>query len=99
MRELGVSATLQFEFLSRTDLGIDTGNDFNSETGIFFLQAGNVTLRFSGEPISAGAMGGQDTIHRTVYCPLILGRPGLLLSQCPALDEDRKDELASMGVK
>lgn len=51
-----------------------------TSTGIQHLQGGFLTLEISGPGLRT------QRIRRPIYCPLILGRPGLMVSQCPALN-------------
>lgn len=78
---------LTFRFLTREELGVDPGNGATSLTGVLHLQAGEITLAIErpGHP--------PVTIRKSLFCPLVLGRPGLVMSQCPATNQGLKDGL------
>ncbi|MBI4872763.1 MAG: hypothetical protein HY814_14495 [Candidatus Riflebacteria bacterium] len=86
--ELGLSTDLKFRFMTRTELGVDPSNRLKSSSGIMHLQAGVVTLTFAGK---VGKKTIDEELAKPIYCPMILGRPGLLLSQCPAVDPKLRD--------
>ncbi len=83
----GWTIRLRFRFLTREELGVEGENGFASESGVQHLQAGRATLEIDG------AASGHHRTMRTLYCPLVLGRPGLTMSQCPATNEGLKREL------
>lgn len=60
-----------------------------TSSGIQHLQGGFLDLQVSGPGLRT------QQIRRPIYCPLILGRPGLMVSQCPALNPAVKRELFS----
>jgi prepilin-type N-terminal cleavage/methylation domain-containing protein len=84
LAELGLGAELEFRFMTRSELGMDPTNPLKSTSGLLHLQAGTVALRVSGP-------GYDETLRKSVYCPMILGRPGLLLNQCPAVNKALRD--------
>lgn len=76
---------LKFRFLTRDELGYRKADDIKPESGVLRFQAGVVWLRLlEGERVI------QD-VKKTVYCPMIVGRPGLALRQCPAVNPAVRD--------
>lgn len=63
-------------------------------------------LPFQGAVVELAMMPQSDakirlpplTIKKPVYCPLIIGRPGLTLAQCPALNVALQDDPALAGA-
>jgi len=81
---LGWETALTFRFLTKEELGIYGYAGATSSTGILHLQAGWIELRVDPEE------GPARTVRKVLFCPLILGRPGLIMSQCPATNEGLK---------
>lgn len=86
--EMALETDLEFRFMTRAELGIDAANRLVSKSGILHLQAGVVSLAFKGEVTKKVI---EEEMSKPIYCPMILGRPGLLLSQCPAVKPDLRD--------
>lgn len=86
--ELRLACDLEFRFMTRKELGIDASNRLKSHSGILHLQAGVATLTVRG---SVGRRTVDEHLRKPIYCPMILGRPGLLLSQCPAVNPALRD--------
>lgn len=84
LAELGMSGALEFRFMTRDELGMDPANPLKSSSGLLHLQAGVIELRIHGD-------GYDETLRKSVYCPMILGRPGLMLNQCPAVNKALRD--------
>lgn len=82
--ELGLSGSLEFRFMTKSELGVDPANPLKSTSGLLHLQAGVIVFRIQGT-------GYDETVRKPVYCPMILGRPGLLLNQCPAVNKALRD--------
>lgn len=98
----GWTIKVSFQFMTKADVKVKGGggsstssdpelrNSFSvfqaTETGILHLQGGYLTLEVAGSGLPT------QRIRRPVYCPLILGRPGLMISQCPALNAAIKRE-------
>lgn len=78
-------ATLQFRFLTKTE--VEQIDRVKSRSGILHLQAGVICLTLTGE----NPRDPQEEIRQILYCPMILGRPGLLLKQCPAVNPALRD--------
>lgn len=94
MKQKGWSARVDFRFMTKDEIReipSPGGSDVfaSSESGILHLQGGFLELEMSGPEI------GSQIVRRPLYCPLILGRPGLMLSQCPALNAGLKRALFS----
>jgi len=89
LEEGGWQARLTFRFMTKEEVGEDPENPVKTSTGILHLQGAWVTLSLGRK--------GQPTlrIRKPLYCPLILGRPGLMLSQCPALNQGLRRDLFS----
>jgi len=106
LEQRGWQVNLSFRFMTKAEVGVrgavaeDTStldpeqrstpaNELfaRTETGIQHLQGGFLTLEVSGEDLRT------QRIRRPIYCPLILGRPGLMISQCPALNPALKRDL------
>jgi hypothetical protein len=91
---------VEFRFMTRGEVQVRGGsadpddperrNSFSvfeaTDTGILHLQGGYLKMEVSGPELRT------QRIRRPVYCPLILGRPGLMISQCPALNAAIKRE-------
>jgi hypothetical protein len=86
--EMALETDLEFRFMTRGELGIDASNRLVSKSGILHLQAGVVSLAFNGEVTKKVI---EEEMSKPIYCPMILGRPGLLLSQCPAVKPELRD--------
>lgn len=87
MEALGWRPRLEFRFMTRAELGAYAENDATSLSGILHLQAGWIELVVTGPGLPT------QRVTKPVFCPLVLGRPGLMLSQCPATNEGLKREL------
>lgn len=87
MDELGWEVSLRFRFMTRDELGVDPDNPMRSDTGILHLQGAHIELTVDapGRP--------RAVVKKPLYCPLILGRPGLMVSQCPALNPGLQRDL------
>ncbi|MBI2943575.1 MAG: hypothetical protein HYY25_05195 [Candidatus Wallbacteria bacterium] len=88
LAELGLECTLEFRFMSRKELGVDAVNHLKSDSGLLHLQAGVARLVATGK---LGSRPFTEEIKKPIYCPMILGRPGLMLSQCPAVNPALRD--------
>ncbi len=86
--ELGLKCDLRYRFMSRDELGVDAANRLKSSSGLLHLQAGVATLQLSGK---IGKRTIEEVRTRPIYCPMIIGKPGLLLSQCPAVNPALRD--------
>ena len=97
MTRAGFKAKLYFEFYSRRDLEVEPQipdprkqDIASARYGILHMQAGYATVRlFKLESLSKGA--DDETALNTewmqpIMCPAVVGRPGLKLSSCPAVD-------------
>lgn len=84
LEALGWKARLAFRFMTRDELGASELNDATSLTGVLHLQAGWIELEVRGPGLPT------QRVRKPVFCPLVLGRPGLMLSQCPATNEALK---------
>lgn len=82
---------LKFRFLTRKELGYGSANDIKPKSGVLRFQAGVVWLR-----ILEGRKVVQD-LKKCIYCPMILGRPGLDLRQCPAVNPEVRDQAPLSG--
>jgi hypothetical protein len=89
LADLGLAASLEFRFLTKKELGIDPSQPLVSTSGLLHLQAGTVRLRVAGRGLWRGGV--NEEIVKNVYCPMILGRPGLLLTQCPSVNPALRD--------
>jgi prepilin-type N-terminal cleavage/methylation domain-containing protein len=87
LEELGWKARLEFRFMTREELGASVLNEATSLSGVLHLQAGWIELLVEGPELP------PQRVLKPVFCPLVLGRPGLMLSQCPATNEGLKREL------
>ncbi len=84
----GWTVSLRFEFMTHDELGTNPGDPMKAPKGILHLQGGHITLAIDRPGL-------PDAVFRKpLYCPLILGRPGLLVSQCPALNAALRASLA-----
>lgn len=83
--ELGWRPRLTFRFMTRAEVGEDPENPKRTSTGILHLQGAFLALRVESptQPV--------QEVSKPIYCPLILGRPGLMVSQCPALNMGLKE--------
>ena len=101
----GWTVKITFRFMTKDEVQVRGGgssdpsdperrNSFSAfeatETGILHLQGGFLTMEVSGPELRT------QRIRRPVYCPLILGRPGLMISQCPALNAAIKRDKFAM---
>jgi hypothetical protein len=100
MQELGLAATLTFRFFTKQQVQVRPDNNLRTQSGLLWLQGGVLGLRVRGGARSGllGRYEVDETLERTVYCPLILGRPGLLLNQCPAVDPSKKAKFEGLGI-
>lgn len=80
------SVDLKFRFLTRDELGYKKADDIKPESGLLRFQAGVVWLRL----LENGNL--LQEVKKTVYCPMIVGRPGLALRQCPAVNPAVRDQ-------
>lgn len=78
----GWTATLAFRFLTKPE--VEQTDRVKSASGILHLQAGVVRLKIAGNGL-------EQKIQEILYCPMILGRPGLMLKQCPAVNPQLRD--------
>ncbi|MBI4861710.1 MAG: type II secretion system protein [Candidatus Riflebacteria bacterium] len=85
MKSGGWNAVLQFRFLTKPEVEMDTSNRLKSLSGVLHLQAGVIKLTLTGPGV-------KEEIKEVLYCPMILGRPGLLLKQCPAVNPALRDQ-------
>lgn len=92
MQELDLRCRLTFRFFTKEEVKVRPENDLRTGTGLLWLQGGVVALFLQGPGV-------DETVQRTVYCPLILGRPGLLLNQCPAVDPGKKARYDGLGIR
>ena len=76
---------LQFRLLTKKELKHDPKNPMTG-SGVLHLQAGVIVLQIKGDFVN-------EEIRKVVYCPMILGRPGLDLNQCPAVNPAIRDGL------
>ncbi|MBI3893075.1 MAG: hypothetical protein HY303_16275 [Candidatus Wallbacteria bacterium] len=86
--ELGLECSLEFRFMTNKELGIDPVNRLKSRSGLLHLQAGVARLLVQGKLENRPF---REEFVKPIYCPMILGRPGLLLSQCPAVNPALRD--------
>lgn len=101
LEELQLQSSLSFRFFSKGDVQVQAGNNLRTQSGLLWLQGGVLTLKVWGGATSNRLIARyevDETIERTVYCPLILGRPGLMLNQCPAVDPVKKAKYESLGI-
>lgn len=75
-----------FEFLTREDLKIDEDGKASPEVGILHMQAGKARIElwqeYDDRPDELAAV-----VEQPIMCPAIVGRPGLKLSSCPAINQ------------
>jgi len=89
---LGMEGQLHFEFFSRKGLMIhydaddptDTVGSVNSKIGILHMQAGWMRARLVN--LKTKEIMGEEI--QNIMCPAIVGRPGLKLSSCPAINPE-----------
>jgi len=82
----GWDVDLRFRFLTRGELGYKTADDLKPGSGVLRFQAGVVWLRlYDGRKV-------MQEVKKCIYCPMILGRPGLDLKQCPAVNPQMRDQ-------
>lgn len=101
MEAAQLQCSLTFRFFSKSEVRVQPGNNLRTESGLLWLQGGVLTLKVWGGATSGRLLARyevDETIERTVYCPLILGRPGLLLNQCPAVDPVKKAKYEGLGI-
>lgn len=84
LRRNGWTARLRFRFLTRPEVR-QTGR-VKSDTGILHLQGGAMGLTLDGPGV-------KEDVRQVLYCPMILGRPGLQLKQCPAVNPALREGL------
>lgn len=87
LRRDGLSARLRFDFFPRRELMEDrnpNNTTIDSNIGIEYMQAGRLTVEIVSweHPEEAALM----SWTQPVMCPMIVGRPGIALKSCPALD-------------
>jgi len=93
----GFKAKLYFEFYSRKDLQVEPQipdpkkqDIASARYGILHMQAGYATVRLY--KLDALAKGATEEVAlanewmQPIMCPAVVGRPGLKLSSCPAVD-------------
>lgn len=87
LRRDGLSARLTFDFFPRREL-MEGGNPNNTtidtNIGIEYMQAGRLQVEIVSwdHPEEAALL----SWVQPVMCPMIVGRPGIALKSCPALD-------------
>jgi hypothetical protein len=88
LTQKGWKVDLKFRFLTRNELGYG-GNVHNikPKAGVLHFQAGVIWLRLLDDHDRV-----IENIRKCVYCPMILGRPGLDLKQCPAVNPEIRDK-------
>lgn len=90
LRELtgaGLDARIEFDFYTREELAYEEG-EANPEVGVLHMQAGWAEVRlFDREDPQQVALA---TWKQPIMCPAIVGRPGLALDSCPAVNPSTK---------
>lgn len=99
MRYQGYEARMRFEFFPRDLLGVKSaganpdvfkpnGKDVPGPYGLLHMQAGflRLSIRSIAEPDD------KTDWRIPMMCPAIVGRPGLKMEGCPALDTDKRKE-------
>lgn len=85
-----LSADIQFDFIPRNALGIGDDGKASKEVGILHMQAGDVEVILKQDfVLSDGSTETEEVarIRQPILCPAIVGRPGLKLSSCPAINQ------------
>lgn len=86
LKEKGWNVDLKFRFLTRAELGYKKADDIKPESGVLRFQAGVVWLQL----LEGGKV--IQEVKKSVFCPMIVGRPGLNLRQCPAVNPAVRDQ-------
>jgi hypothetical protein len=90
----GYETRIRFEFYPRADLGVEpavfkpNGRDKAGPYGLLHMQSGflTVAIRDKADPSD------RADWRVPMMCPAIVGRPGLKMEGCPALDTDKRRE-------
>jgi len=84
MRNDGLGAKVFFEFYYKEDLRIEEDDEVSEIVGLQHMQAGiaAVALYDLNDPEERNLI----EWRQPVMCPMIVGRPGIQLSSCPALN-------------
>ena len=86
LRRDGLSARLRFDFFPRRELmeGGPNSTVLDTNIGLEYMQAGRLQVEIVSweNPEEAALM----SWVQPVMCPMIVGRPGIALKSCPALD-------------
>jgi prepilin-type N-terminal cleavage/methylation domain-containing protein len=88
LRRTGLDARLSFSFFTREELGVTSEVDEDGRTrtavgsGLLHMQAGWVEITL----LDLGDEEVLATIRQPIICPQIVGKPGIKLSSCPAVN-------------
>lgn len=90
LRRAGLDARISFDFFTRDELGITAEVDEDGRTrtaigsGLLHMQAGRVDISLLDSEDDATPV--LASIRQPIICPQIVGKPGIKLSSCPAVN-------------